>query len=317
MTRLLGLDFAELTLEQAVQFVLRQPPAAPFDYIVTPNADHLVRLRRQPELLPIYQDAALRLLDLRVIAKAARAFGLTAPPVVTGSDLVASVLDRLPRDELVTILGLRREFLRPLIIHTGIRHPAHFDPPEDFDADPAAMDQAVQFVLDHPTRLVLLAVGSPRQEQLAAAIKATGRARGLALCVGAGLDFLSGAARRAPVWMQRAGLEWFHRLATDPRRLCRRYLLDDPPIFPMLLAERSRQLVQVPAERSYLVIPANTRSPRMREAGTYNSVRASVTALGKGNDAGSDFFTASKAASHSPRHLGDSKPPRQLEPEDA
>jgi exopolysaccharide biosynthesis WecB/TagA/CpsF family protein len=81
-------------------------------------------------------------------------------------------------------------------------------------------------------------VGSPRQEILAAAIAATGRARGIGLCVGASLEFLVGAKPRAPVWMRRAGLEWLHRLAGDPAGLGRRYLRDCPAIVPLLLSER-------------------------------------------------------------------------------
>jgi exopolysaccharide biosynthesis WecB/TagA/CpsF family protein len=86
--------------------------------------------------------------------------------------------------------------------------------------------------------LVFLAVGSPRQEALAAAIRATGCATGTGLCIGASLEFIAGAQRRAPVWMQRAGLEWLHRLGCDPKRLVRRYLMDCPAIVPLLLRER-------------------------------------------------------------------------------
>jgi exopolysaccharide biosynthesis WecB/TagA/CpsF family protein len=97
-------------------------------------------------------------------------------------------------------------------------------------------------VVSHPARFVFLAVGSPRQERLAAAIKATGRASGIGLCIGASLEFIAGAQPRAPVWMRRGGLEWLHRLGRDPRRLARRYLLDCPAIFPMLLHERVARL---------------------------------------------------------------------------
>ena len=90
----------------------------------------------------------------------------------------------------------------------------------------------------HPARFIFLAVGSPRQEMLAAAIQATGRATGIGLCIGASLEFIAGAQPRAPAWMQRTGLEWLHRLGRDPRRLARRYLIDSPAILPMLLRER-------------------------------------------------------------------------------
>jgi N-acetylglucosaminyldiphosphoundecaprenol N-acetyl-beta-D-mannosaminyltransferase len=237
---LLGLDFAELTLEGAAQWIEAHPDNAPFGYVVTPNADHFVRLSRDPALAATYRGALLRLLDSRVVAKAARGLGLPAPPVVTGSDLTARLLARLPRHAPVTIIGLRPEYVPALRARYGLAALAHHNPPPDFERDRSAMRRAVRFVLDHPARLVFLALGSPRQELLAAAIRAEGAASGTGLCVGAGLDFLAGAARRAPEWMQRAGLEWLHRLSADPARLARRYLRDDPPIFAMLLRERVR-----------------------------------------------------------------------------
>lgn len=238
MNRLLGLDLADLTLEAAVRWIEERPPGAEFGYVVTPNADHFVRLHKDPSLAAIYRDALLRLLDSRVVARAAAGLGLPAPPVVTGSDLAARLLARLPPGERVTVVGLRAERLPALCERYHLAAPAHHDPRPGFEHDPAAMAAAIEFVRDHPARLIFLAVGSPRQERLAAAIRLAGGATGTALCIGAGLDFLAGAARRAPEWMQRSGLEWLHRLARDPRRLARRYLRDDPPILGLLLRER-------------------------------------------------------------------------------
>lgn len=231
-TRLLGLDFAELSPDAALTHLLARPPDAPFGYVVTPNADHLVRLSRDPTLRGAYGQATLRLLDSRVVSGLARALGLPTPPVVTGSDLTAALLREIRGD--VTIIGLDPAWLPAL----GLARVAHHNPPEGFARDPAAFGRAVRFALDHPARFTLLAVGSPRQERLAAAIAAGGGATGTGLCVGASLEFLAGARRRAPAWMQRAGLEWAHRLAGDPRRLGRRYVLDCPAIIPLLLRER-------------------------------------------------------------------------------
>jgi exopolysaccharide biosynthesis WecB/TagA/CpsF family protein len=236
---LLGLDFADLDAIGAAQFIAERPDDAPFRYVVTPNADHLVRLERQPELVAIYRAALLRLMDSRMVARAAVVLGLEAPSVATGSDVTARLLARhLRLGERVTIVGLKPQFLPALIERCGIAPPAHHDPVMGFARDPVALRRAVDFVVANPARFTFLAVGSPAQEILAAAIQATGKVTGTGICVGASLDFLSGAARRAPVLMQRAGLEWLHRLAGDPRRLARRYLRDDPPVLAMLLRQR-------------------------------------------------------------------------------
>lgn len=236
---LLGLDFTDATTASAAALIAERPADAPFGYVVTPNADHFVRLHHHPDLRPLYEHALVRLLDSRVVARTARIFGLAAPQVAPGSDLTALLLDRYlgPADR-ITVIGLADRWLPALIERYRITSIAHYDPPLGFERDPAALSAAVAFVLAHPARFVFLAVGSPRQEILADAIRGTGRATGTGLCIGASLDFLAGARRRAPEWMQRCGLEWLHRLGSDPLPMARRYLLDGPAIFPMLLRER-------------------------------------------------------------------------------
>ncbi len=235
---LLGLEFADLDATEAASVLAGRDPLAPFGYVVTPNADHLVRLSRCPDLLPLYRGALMRLLDSRVVARTARLVGLQAPAVAPGSDLTVLLLVRhLSAGERVTIVGLSPARLPALVNHCDLETQTHFDTPRGFESDPLMMRAAVEFVLDHPARFVFLAVGSPRQEMLAAAVQATGRACGIGLCIGASLDFLAGGQRRAPVWAQRAGLEWLHRLGQNPRRMARRYLVDSPTILPILLRE--------------------------------------------------------------------------------
>jgi N-acetylglucosaminyldiphosphoundecaprenol N-acetyl-beta-D-mannosaminyltransferase len=241
---LLGLDFADLDLPAVLGRLAARPAGAAFAQVVTPNADHLVRLSREPALAPLYRDAALRLLDSRVVARLAGLLGLAPPPVVTGSDLTAALLAEVVRaGDAVTILGAPEA----VVAAARRRHPAalaraaHHDPPMGFDRDPAAMRAAVEFVEANPARFVLLCVGSPRQEAVAAALRRRGRATGLGLCVGASLLFVAGAERRAPRPVQRAGLEWAWRLAQDPRRLARRYLRDSPAILRLLWREARRR----------------------------------------------------------------------------
>lgn len=239
MVDFLGLDFAEYDAARAAAWIAERPAGAPFGYVVTPNADHLVRLARQPELVDVYRNALLRLLDSRVVAIAGRTIGLPVPPVATGSDLAALLLRRhLRSGERITIIGMRDDWLPALMNRCDLAPPYHCDPPFGFEHDQGALDAVIAFVLAHPSRLMFLAVGSPRQEQLAAAIAATGRATGTALCIGAGLEFLAGVRRRAPTWMQHSGLEWLFRLGSDPRRLAPRYLRDSPAILPLLVRDK-------------------------------------------------------------------------------
>jgi exopolysaccharide biosynthesis WecB/TagA/CpsF family protein len=236
---LLGLDFADLSLAQAAQYLAERPADAPFSYVVTPNADHLVRLSRDPRLTAIYRNAELRMLDSRVVRGLGRRMGLAVPQVVPGSDLTAYLLAKhLRPGEQITIVGLSPIWLPALVARCGLAPPAHYNPPRGFVDDSAAFDATVSFVQANPARFVFLAVGSPQQEYLAAAIAIRGGATGTGLCIGASLEFMAGARKRAPEFMSQAGLEWLFRLGSEPRRLFRRYLVDSPVVIALLLKQR-------------------------------------------------------------------------------
>jgi N-acetylglucosaminyldiphosphoundecaprenol N-acetyl-beta-D-mannosaminyltransferase len=236
---LLGLDFASLDVQQAASQIAARPADAPFAYVVTPNADHLVRLSRDPALRAIYSGAALCLLDSRVVAHLARLFGLAVPVIAPGSDLTERLLaQHVGPNERITIVGLEPAWLPALVANRGLARPAHYNPPIGFDRDPAALAATVAFVRSNPARLVFLAVGSPRQEHLAAALAAAEGVTGTGLCIGASLEFLAGVRRRAPRIIQRLSLEWLFRLAGSPRKLARRYLIDSPAVIALLAKQR-------------------------------------------------------------------------------
>ncbi len=86
---------------------------------------------------------------------------------------------------------------------------------------------------------MLLCVGCPAQELIAQELAALGCKSGIALCVGASIDFLTGKSVRAPRWLQKMGLEWAYRLAREPLRLWRRYIIESPKIFRIFMAARA------------------------------------------------------------------------------
>jgi exopolysaccharide biosynthesis WecB/TagA/CpsF family protein len=237
--RLLGLELADASLAEVAAALALRSSSMPFSYVVTPNADHFVRLARERErLLPYYLCAGALLLDSRVVGGLARALGLRVPPVVTGSDLAAELLARwIARDEPITIVGTTAESVARLVRSYALTGVAHFAPPFGFEADPRIIDQCVRFVAAHPARFVFLACGAPRQELLAHQIAATGTASGIGLCIGAAIDQLGGLEARAPRWLRAAGLEWAWRLLREPRRMGLRYLRD-LAIIPDLIRER-------------------------------------------------------------------------------
>ncbi|HEX5757527.1 MAG TPA: WecB/TagA/CpsF family glycosyltransferase [Arenimonas sp.] len=207
-----------------------------FSYVVTANADHLRRLHGDQRFRAAYAEADYTLLDSRFLALLLRVSRGLRLPVCAGSDLTARLLHRIiqPNDRVVLIGGSEAQAAQLCADH-GLQGFKHFNPPMGFIKDPEAVQACLRFVeANSPFRFCLLAVGSPQQEFLASALKQRGQARGMALCIGASIDFLTGVETRAPKWMQRSGMEWMYRLIQSPRRMGPRYLWHGPRMFPLL-----------------------------------------------------------------------------------
>jgi exopolysaccharide biosynthesis WecB/TagA/CpsF family protein len=207
-----------------------------FGYVVTPNVDHLIRFPDDTSFRASYADAAYVLLDSRVLATLLRWTRQIDAPVCTGSDLTAALFRSVIRpDDAVVLIGGSAPQATRIARSFGLRNLRHFNPPMGFIRDTAATSECLDFIeAASPFRFCFLAVGSPQQERVAQELKRRGRARGLALCVGASIDFLTGAEQRAPQWMQQASLEWLYRLVRAPRRLAHRYLVRGPRVFSLM-----------------------------------------------------------------------------------
>jgi len=215
-----------------------------YGYVVTPNVDHMIRYHESPGFRQLYAQAAYVLLDSRIAARLLRLVHGVRVRVCTGSDLTAALFTQViaPADRIVVIGGSAAQ-AQSLRERFGLRDLHHHNPPMGFIDQPAAVEQCLGFIeAASPFRFCLIGVGSPRQEMLAASLAQRGRARGLALCIGASIDFLTGAERRAPQWMQQLALEWLFRLLQSPRRLAGRYLVRGPKFFAYV--GRSRFVVR-------------------------------------------------------------------------
>jgi N-acetylglucosaminyldiphosphoundecaprenol N-acetyl-beta-D-mannosaminyltransferase len=115
-----------------------------------------------------------------------------------------------------------------------------YSPPLGFEHDAVENTRALIRVADAAPDLVIVGFGAPKQELWVHRHRRELGAK-VAVCAGATIDFLAGQRRRSPVWMRRAGLEWLHRVAAEPRRLAARYGRDAWE-FPQLLWHEWRGL---------------------------------------------------------------------------
>lgn len=230
--RFLGLDYDAIEEGDVLALLMARDPNDKFATIVTPNADHLVRISQSDKIAAAYKSASMRLNDSRIVSALAR---LRRIPLTTvpGSDLLSGLLHapQFDRSWPILVVGGSPHMFAQLVEKYDLTGAMHFDAPMGLLADPEKMATTVSHIETHPARFILLAVGSPQQELIAQAVAERGRATGIGLCIGAAVEFLVHPERRAPRWMSQHGLEWLYRLMREPKRLWRRYLVDSPKLF--------------------------------------------------------------------------------------
>jgi N-acetylglucosaminyldiphosphoundecaprenol N-acetyl-beta-D-mannosaminyltransferase len=229
------LELDNQDLDQFVQ-TASQFGTGRFGFVVTPNADHLIRYYDEPSFRAMYADAEFVLSDSRFLSYLLKLTKGLRIPVCTGSDLTAQLISSVARpDDRLVLVGGSAEQAATLSRKFGLTNLHHINPPMGFINDPAAVAEVIEFI-EHrsPFRFCLLAIGCPRQETIAQRLKQRGVARGLALCIGASIDFLTGKEQRAPKLFQKLGVEWLYRLLQSPRRLGARYLIRGPRVFSVL-----------------------------------------------------------------------------------
>lgn len=216
------------SLHEAVSSILQAAARKESFAVFTLNLDHLDKLRRLPRFRHAYAKARFITADGAPVAMLAARQGVHVERT-TGADLVVPIaVAAADRDVPVYLFGTTPGVLesagRTLMQRTGSRLliAGSEAPPQGFDPEGPEADAALDRIAASGANLCLVALGAPKQELFAA--RAVDRNVNVGfVCIGAGLDFIAGAQSRAPDIMQRNGLEWFWRLATNPRRLAARY----------------------------------------------------------------------------------------------
>lgn len=241
--RFAEVDYDPVTFDQAVGWILQRAAAGIGGAVCTPNADYVVRAHRDRAFRDALARCDLRLPDGMAIIYAARLAGLPMRRTVTGRLLLPAVARASVRRWPIALFGAGpgvagEAAARLREQNPGLEIAAAFGPPTPFeiggDADRAAVDN----LRGSGARVIFVALGAPRQELWIAQHRSE-LANQVLVGVGAALDIMAGRFHEAPHWMTRIGLEWAFRLAQEPRRLARRYLLDDPWIFAWAVRARA------------------------------------------------------------------------------
>ncbi len=231
---LLGMPVSPLRQAEAVQAVLEwmRSDDSAVRYVVTPNVQHSLLYQRDEAFRRAYADASLVTVDGAPLVWVSRWLGASLPERVAGSDLLPAILGAASPAQPISVFLLGAA--PGVAEHAGRLIEARFEhvsvvgtysPPHGFEKSDQENARILALVNEARPDLLVLGLGAPKQELWIHRFRNDVRAR-VALCAGASIDFIAGRQRRAPRWMQRSGLEWVHRVVTQPRRLAPRYASD-------------------------------------------------------------------------------------------
>jgi len=245
---LFGMKINAVDMAAAVETISEwcaKPRGQSCRYVVTPNVDHAVMFQTDTALQQVYASAAMVLADGAPVVLASRLLRKSLPERVAGSDLVPALFEARSQAGAETTQPLRVFLLgaaagvadrAAVLIHErwpGVEVVGTLSPPLGFEHDESSNEAILRAVASCQPDLVLIGLGAPKQE-LWIGRHADRLEAKAALCVGATIDFLAGEKSRAPRFLQKLGLEWVHRMATEPSRLAKRYARD-AWVFPQLV----------------------------------------------------------------------------------
>lgn len=240
-THVNNLTLAE-TAEAIGQFIEERRKA----YVVEVNVDVMIKIENDEELRRITEDADLVLVDGQPLVWVAKLYRRPVREKVSGSDLSIE-LCRMAAEKGYTVFilggkeGIADQAKEKMEAqYPGLQVVGTCAPPLGFEKDEAELAKVRQAISAVSPDIVLCCLGCPKQEKWIDANWRDIDAR-VFLCAGATVDFLAGNVKRAPAWISRIGMEWFYRFLKEPRRLFKRYFIDDMQLFRLVFKYRRQR----------------------------------------------------------------------------
>jgi exopolysaccharide biosynthesis WecB/TagA/CpsF family protein len=214
-------------------------------FVVTPNVDHLMKLQRDADFYNIYSKADYRLCDSQVLLYASYFLKTPLKEKISGSDLFPAFCNyhKNNQDIIIFLLGGKTGVARQAQININRRIGRNIivealSPSFGFEKNDLECQQIVEMINRSRATVLAIGVGAPKQEKWIQKYKDQLPHVKIYMAIGATIDFEAGIVRRAPKWMSKLGIEWVFRLYSEPKRLWRRYLVEDLPFLWLLLKQK-------------------------------------------------------------------------------
>jgi N-acetylglucosaminyldiphosphoundecaprenol N-acetyl-beta-D-mannosaminyltransferase len=243
---ILGVEIDPVSMDEAIDATRRLLAKRRTALVFWLNVDILMKVKKDLELRAILDSADLLLVDGTPMMWAAWFLGSPLPGRVSGSDFVPAFCRATATEghrifllgALPGVANAAKEWLERM--NPGLRIVGTYSPPFGFERDTHECARIVSLIRAAEPDVLFAAFGTPKEQKWLFRFH---NELGVPVSMGVGstLDYLGGRLKRAPLWLQKAGLEWSYRLMQEPHRLWRRYLLEDPPFVFHIIKERLRK----------------------------------------------------------------------------
>ncbi|MCB8642191.1 MULTISPECIES: WecB/TagA/CpsF family glycosyltransferase [unclassified Holdemanella] len=233
--RLMNTEIDNLTMDETLDAIDSLIKEDNCSYVVTPNVDHIVQLEKDEELKRVYENASLILTDGKPLIWISNWYKTPIKEKISGSDLFPRVCELAAKKGYTMYLlgaaeGVADKAAKNLMDkYKGLNIVGTYSPPFGFEKDKVELKKIERQIQEVHPDILIVGLGCPKQEkymyhhckELDVPIS---------FGLGASIDFEAGNIKRAPRWMSEHGLEWLYRITQDPKRLAKRYLVDDMKI---------------------------------------------------------------------------------------
>ncbi len=229
-----------VTEAEAIKHIEKCIETRRIGHVVTPNVDQIVRMEKDTYFRKIVNSAELLLVDGTPLLWVAKFYGTPIKEKICGSDLVPDLCKvAAKKGYRVFFLGaaegvaaraadnLKKKYSGLIIAGT-------YSPPFGFEKDQKELDHINQILLDSKADLLFVGMGVPKQDIFIYENMKKYQIP-MSFSIGAAIDFEAGVQKRAPQWINKIGMEWLYRLLSDPKRMYKRYIVDDMKVFKLAL----------------------------------------------------------------------------------
>jgi N-acetylglucosaminyldiphosphoundecaprenol N-acetyl-beta-D-mannosaminyltransferase len=213
--------------------------------VVTPNVDHVIKLQKDPEFHHIYHEADYRVCDSQILKIVSKWLGSPIREKISGSDFFPAFYNHFKDDPNTKIFllgaaeGVARQAQKNINSKLGRDIVIDsYSPSYGFEKNEAECQKIIEMINQSGATVLAVGVGAPKQEKWIYKYKNQLPNIKVFMAIGATLDFEAGNRPRSPQWMSKFGVEWAFRLLSEPKRLWKRYLVEDLPFFWLVFQQK-------------------------------------------------------------------------------